>query len=102
MNALRKSDGIVRVLTYRMMRWLLGASLSAAALGAQAGVLGNMTQMFMSNSTAPSTLSTSDRAGAFGGSFEMRAPTLNVNLVSFDRPRFDAGCGGIEIGRAHV
>ena len=97
MNALRKSDGIVRVLTHRMMRWLLGASLSAAALGAQAGVLGNMTQMFMSNSTAPSTLSTSDRAGAFGGSFEMRSPTLNVNLVSFDRPRFDAGCGGIDL-----
>lgn len=76
---------------------VLTTALVFFASGAHAGVLGDMTQMFMSNSTAPSTLSTSDRVGAFGGSFEMRAPTQTVNLVSFDRPRFDAGCGGIDL-----
>lgn len=72
-------------------------ALGSAPLVASAGVLGDMTQMFMSNSTAAGTLSTRDRVGAFGGSFEMRAPVTNVNLVSFDRPRFDAGCGGVDL-----
>ena len=66
--------------------------IGSVPVGASAGLLGDMTQMFMSNSTAPTTLTTKDRVGVFGGSFEMRAPMTNVNLVSFDRPRFDAGC----------
>jgi conjugative transfer pilus assembly protein TraH len=62
-----------------------------------AGILGDMTQMFMSNSTDPGTFSTRDRAGVFGGSFQVRIPTTHINLVSFDPPRFDAGCGGVDL-----
>ena len=73
------------------------AALGSAPMFASAGILGDMTQMLMSNTTAPSTLSTKDRVGVFGGSFEMRAPRISVNLVSFDPPRFDAGCGGVDL-----
>ena len=71
---------------------MLGASLTV-----RAGVLTDMTNLIMSNSSSPSTLSTKDRVGVFGGSYEMRAPVTSVNLVSFDPPRVDAGCGGIDL-----
>src|SRR5258706_2644410 len=73
------------------------AALGSAPMFASAGILGDMTQMLMSNTTAANTLSTKDRVGVFGGSFEMRAPRISVNLVSFDPPRFDAGCGGVDL-----
>ena len=65
--------------------------------GAHAGIMTDMTQLIMSNSSAPSTMSTMDRTGVFGGSFEMRAPITAINLVAFDPPRIDAGCGGIDL-----
>ena len=71
--------------------------LSLASTASRAGMLTDMTNLIMSNSSAPSTLSTKDRVGVFGGSFEMRAPVTAVNLVSFDPPRIDAGCGGIDL-----
>ena len=43
------------------------AALAIAPVVASAGILGDMTQMLMSNTTAPSTLSTKDRVGVFGG-----------------------------------
>ena len=64
---------------------------------AQAGILGDLTGMFMSNSTASGQFSTADRVGISGGSLTMRAPIQNVNLVSFDAPRIDAGCGGVDL-----
>lgn len=82
------------------LRIVLAVAALAACLTprpATAGMLADMTQMFMSNSTAPTTLSTKDRVGVFGGSFEMRSPTTAINLVAFDPPRFDAGCGGIDL-----
>lgn len=64
----------------------------------RAGIMADMNQMFLSNSTAPSTLSTKDRAGVFGGSFSMRSPIRSVaNIVAFDPPRLNAGCGGIDL-----
>jgi conjugative transfer pilus assembly protein TraH len=64
---------------------------------ARAGIFGDMTQMFMSNATAPSTITTKDRTGIFVGSVEMRAPVQSINVVAFDPPRLEAGCGGIDL-----
>ena len=64
---------------------------------AVAGVLGDLGTLFMSNSTATSTMQSRDRTGVFGGSFEMRAPIKNVNVIAFDPPRLDAGCGGVDL-----
>lgn len=72
-------------------------SIAIFSLNTQAGIMANLNEMFMSNTTAPTTISTKDRAGVFGGSFMMRAPIQNVNIVSFDPPRLDAGCGGVDL-----
>ena len=80
-----------------LTRLIATSLLLCAGIGAHAGVLTDMTNLIMSNSSAPSTLSTKDRVGVFGGSYEMRAPVAAVNLVSFDPPRVDAGCGGIDL-----
>jgi conjugative transfer pilus assembly protein TraH len=64
---------------------------------ARAGIFGDMTQMFMSNATAPSTITTKDRMGVFAGSVAMRSPVHAINIVAFDPPRLDAGCGGIDL-----
>jgi len=78
-------------------RGLLAIAFTAATSAAMAGILSNMNTLIMSNSTAPGTISTRDRVGVFGGSFELRAPMTAVNLVAFDPPRLDAGCGGIDM-----
>lgn len=62
-----------------------------------AGIIGDLNNMFMSNSTSAGTINTKDRAGVFGGSISMRAPIMNVNIVAFDPPRIDAGCGGVDL-----
>lgn len=80
----------------RIRALLLTIGLGWAGSSA-AGILGDMSAMFMSNSTASGTIQTKDRVGVFGGSFSMRAPVTSVNLVAFDPPRIDAGCGGIDL-----
>ena len=61
------------------------------------GIMGDLTSLFMSNSTASGVLNTPTRTGVFGGSFVARAPVTSINWVSFDPPRFDAGCGGVDL-----
>lgn len=81
----------------KLKKRVLVSLLFAAALPASAGIMADLNDMFMSNATPPSTLSTRDRIGVFGGSVAMRAPITNVNLIAFDPPRMNAGCGGIDL-----
>jgi len=64
---------------------------------ASAGIMADLNSMFMSNSTAPTSISTRDMNGFFGGNFSMRSPIQSVNIVTFDPPRLDAGCGGVDL-----
>ncbi|MDN4571874.1 conjugal transfer protein TraH [Pandoraea cepalis] len=77
---------------------IVAATVLAIAPGlAAAGIFADLGSMVMSNTTAPGTLSTKDRTGVFMGGFAMRTPIQPVNLVTFDPPRIDAGCGGIDL-----
>ncbi len=78
-------------------RILLVFILFFAPMWVNAGVLSNLDDLFLSNSTAPTSISTKDRSGVFAGSFYIRAPSQSVNLVAFDPPRLDAGCGGVDL-----
>jgi len=49
------------------------------------------------NTTAPQTFSTASMNGIAFGSISARFPVQNYNLVSFDPPRIDAGCSGIDM-----
>lgn len=71
--------------------------LLCTPLLANAGVLGDLNQMFMSNVSQSGEIHTKDRVGVFGGSISMRAPVRAVTVVAFDPPRLNAGCGGIDL-----
>jgi conjugative transfer pilus assembly protein TraH len=76
---------------------LVALVIAITPIGASAGIMADLNSMFMSNSTAPQSITTKDRAGVFGGSFYMRAPVHSVNIATFDPPRLDAGCGGVDL-----
>ena len=60
-------------------------------------VLGNLSSVFFSNTTSASGLSTNDRVGFTGGGASIRTPIVTANLISFDMPRANAGCGGLDL-----
>jgi conjugative transfer pilus assembly protein TraH len=64
---------------------------------ARAGIMVDLNAMFMSNSTASGSFTTRDRVGIHAGGYSMRTPIHNVNVVSFDPPRLNAGCGGVDL-----
>lgn len=64
---------------------------------AYAGILADLNQVVLANATVPTTMTTADRVGVMGGGFSMRMPVKQVNLVNFDPPRMNAGCGGVDL-----
>lgn len=81
----------------RVKKFLLIVAMVVVPHLAFAGILADLGSMVMANSTAPGTMTTKDRVGVFMGAFTMRSPIKAVNLVTFDPPRIDAGCGGIDL-----
>jgi len=62
-----------------------------------AGLFADLNSVVMSNATTPSVLKTTDRTGLYGGNLDVRVPVTSVNVITFDPPRFDAGCSGISL-----
>lgn len=77
---------------------LIAASIAfwAAATPAHANLGGALDGM-LSNTTNPTAYQSQSRMGFIGGSVQLRSPIKNVNLVAFDPPRFNAGCGGVDL-----
>lgn len=73
-----------------------GLSLLLMTSSAQANLSGALDGMLM-NVTNPMAYESQSRAGFIGGSLQVRSPIRNVNLVAFDPPRYNAGCGGIDL-----
>lgn len=81
-----------------MMRFMLIVALLVLFSGnARAGIMADLNAMFMSNSTSAGTFTTHDRVGIHAGGYSMRTPIRNINVVAFDPPRLNAGCGGIDL-----
>ena len=78
-------------------KWILGVALATTITSSYAGILGDLNTMFMSNQTPSGNFTTKDRQGVFGGSYFMRSPIQNINLVSFSPPRLQSGCGGADL-----
>jgi conjugative transfer pilus assembly protein TraH len=82
----------------KIRKLVIAVAISISApLCAQAGIMGDLNSMFMSNSTAAGTMKTKDRVGIFAGSVSMRAPIKSVTIIAFDAPRLNAGCGGVDL-----
>jgi len=75
----------------------LGLSLTCFISSANAGITSDLSSLFMSNTTPAGQMNTADRSGVFGGSFVARAPLKQINLIAFDPPRYNAGCGGVDL-----
>ncbi|PEH40505.1 sex pilus assembly protein TraH [Burkholderia gladioli] len=82
----------------RRLAGCLGVALIILQAGAQpalASVSSDMDAMW--NTTAARAYTTNTSTGIYGGSFALRAPIAVAQIVSFDPPHFDAGCGGIDM-----
>lgn len=49
------------------------------------------------NTTTAGTISNQMRGGMTGGSVVARTPIMSANVIAFDPPRINAGCGGIDL-----
>jgi conjugative transfer pilus assembly protein TraH len=79
----------------RLIPVVLAALVMSAS--ARAGIMADLNQMFMSNVTTPNTFTTQDRVGIYNGGVSVRSPIKNVNIIAFDPPRLNAGCGGVDL-----
>lgn len=72
--------------------------LSSTQAEANSSLRNEMNKMFgtMSNATSPGVFETSRRGVISGGSIVARNKIMNTNIVSFQPPSFNAGCGGID------
>ena len=57
--------------------------------------LSSMIQTY--NTTSAGAINSQIRGGMTGGSLTARTPILAPNLIAFDPPRINAGCGGIDL-----
>jgi len=64
---------------------------------ANAGLSAALNGMFMQNGTSPGVYSSMDRGGYTFGGASAHWPVQNINLVSFDPPHINGGCGGIDL-----
>ncbi len=62
-----------------------------------AGIMGDLQSTFMSNQSSPGVMNGRTMTGVFGGSMVLSTPLKQVNIVAFDPPRLNAGCGGVDL-----
>jgi conjugative transfer pilus assembly protein TraH len=77
-----------------MIQVLLIGQMMAFSMSAGADTDTAMDAMW--NYTAPGVVNGQGSMGAYLGGMQIRAPIRNFNLVSFDPPRLNAGCSGID------
>ena len=84
--------------TKKLISILTACILVGGSFAASAKILdADLSKLFMSNVTGSGSFSNQQRKGVIGGSISLRTPISAVNLVAFDPPRFNAGCGGIDL-----
>jgi len=82
----------------RIKPLVLGVALGAIlTVPVHAGLKEALDGMLMSNVTNPGAYHSQTRGGFVMGSIVARSPIRQVNLVAFDPPRINAGCGGIDL-----
>lgn len=85
---------------FKYKKTVVFCSLAMLLMGtthlASADMQGTLNQMFVSNITAPGSYSSATRGGFVGGGAYIRSPVKPINLASFDAPRINFGCGGLD------
>lgn len=84
----------------KLSTWALMLSVGLASLfpTANAGGLDSLMEGMYVNTTSASTNFDNQKMGYMtGGSMSVRVPIKSISIASFDPPRIDAGCGGIDL-----
>lgn len=91
-------------LTGRLRRAVLAAGVALCGITvsngahADAGMNNQMNNVFTSLTvTDPTSIRATGRGGVSLGGVQAKSPIVNMNLVSFTPPNFNAGCGGIDM-----
>lgn len=95
---------LLRKLSALVMSWrrlgfvvLLITLIVVIPLRAPAGIMSDLQSTFMSNSSSPGVMNGRNMNGVFGGSMVLSTPLKQINIVAFDPPRLNAGCGGVDL-----
>lgn len=82
----------------RTVAWATCVTMLVTPISIQAENLSSaLDNMFISNVTDAGSFSTQGRTGFSAGSIVARTPVLPIHVASFDPPRFNGGCGGIDM-----
>lgn len=77
---------------------ILSVALGSLANPASAGGLDKLMEGMYVNTTSSSANFDNQKMGYMtGGSMSVRVPIKSISIASFDPPRIDAGCGGIDL-----
>lgn len=87
-----KKNNKKKLAAWMMATLVLSPSLANANLN---DALGSMVQTY--NSTSAGAIQSQIRGGMTGGSLTARTPIMAPNIIAFDAPRWNMGCGGIDL-----
>ena len=77
---------------------ILSVAFGSVANPASAGGLDKLMEGMYVNTTSSSSNFDNQKMGYMsGGSMSVRVPIKSISIASFDTPRIDAGCGGIDL-----
>lgn len=83
----------MRLYAIKSITWALIICFSTQAHAASSTALDGMFTAI----TVPQAIKTPSMTGVAGGSFTLKVPTQSFNIIAFDPPRIDAGCGGVDM-----
>lgn len=82
----------------RLVCACLMLSMGSLSLPAHANLNEALSGMFTAvNTTSAGSISSQIRGGMTGGAVTARTPIVAANIIAFDPPRVNAGCGGIDL-----
>ena len=100
-HGVTKFTGLFRILIFRLSTHLRSGFLIvlifSLPLTTPAGIMSDLQSTFMSNASSPGVMNGRSMTGAFGGSMVLSTPLKQINIVAFDPPRLNAGCGGVDL-----
>lgn len=69
----------------------------ALPLNSTAAISTSLMDGMLISATGPSVYQSQSRMGLVGGTLALRVPNQSISVTSFDMPRLEAGCGGIDM-----
>jgi len=97
---LKNTDAKLPKTKPKLSTWalILSVGLGSVVNPAQAGGLDNLMEGMYVNTTSSNSNFDAQKMGYMtGGSMSVRVPIKSISIASFDPPRLDAGCGGIDL-----